>query len=127
MVISFYFLYIYLRHNGMHKIKTSTSSCATFFFNRDISAEVNNAWSYTFTPTHTFMACRRTTCLVPLPYIDYIFIEFIDFVMYSCIILTCMYVIKNFITIKSVFVAASLLHALAILMPPHLLLDADSM
>jgi len=64
---------------------------------------------------------------IPLPYIDYLFIEFIDFVfLHSCIILQHMYLIKNFIVIKFVFVAASLLHALAI-MPPHLLLDVDSM
>ena len=95
-----------------------------FFFNKDVSAEVNNAWSCTFTATHTFMACRRTTYLVPLPYIDYVFIEFIDFVLlHSCIILHCIYVIKNFIVIRSVFVVASLLHALAILMSPHLLLQ----
>jgi len=51
-----------------------------------------------------------------------------DFVLlYSCIILQYMYMIKNSIVTKSVFVAASLLHALAIRMPPHLLLDADSM
>jgi len=88
--------YVYLRHNGMHKIKTSTSSRATFFFNTDISAEVNNAWNCTFTPTHTFMACRRATFLVPLPYIDYVFIEFIDFVLlHFCIIWQYMYLIKN--------------------------------
>jgi len=74
------------------------------------------------------MACRRTTYLVPLPYIDYVCIEFMNFVLlYSCIILQYMYLIKNSIVTKSIFVAASLLHALAIHMPPHLLLDADSM
>jgi len=66
--------------------------------------------------------------VVPLPYIDYVFIEFIDFVLlYSCIILQYIYLIKNSIVTKSVFVAASLLRALATRMPPHLLLDADSM
>ena len=99
-----------------------------FFFNKDISAEVNNAWSCTFTPTYTFMACRRTTYLVPLPYIDYVFIEFIDFVLlHSCIILQYMCLIKNFIFIKSVHIAAILLHDLAILVAPHRVLDADSM
>ena len=98
-----------------------------FFLNKDVSAEVN-AWSCIFTPTHTFMACRRTTYLVPLPYTDYVFIEFIDFVLlHSCIILQYMCVIKNFVVTKSVFVAASLLHALAICMPPHPVLGADSM
>ena len=35
MVISFT-SYIYLQHNWMHKIKTSTSSCATFFLTQTL-------------------------------------------------------------------------------------------
>ena len=43
---------------GCIKLRSAQVVVQLFFLNKDISAEVNNAWSCTFTPTHTFTLYR---------------------------------------------------------------------